>query len=165
MVTLVVEDGTGLSNANTYITVEEAKEYASQRGIDLGSDDAISANLILSADYMETRGPYKGKVINVDQALEFPRTDLEYRGQSISGVPGNVKKAQAQLLLDIKSSGALLTSSRQYALKRRKLEGLEQEYAVGSYAAYSPQAVHTIYDNLMSPFIVGGGSSQTYCYR
>lgn len=165
MVNLVVEDGTGLPDSNSYISIAEAKEYATNRGIDLGTDDTIAANLILAADYMETTGPYKGVMVNSMQALSFPRTEITYRGEDFEGVPPSVKKAQAQLLLDIKDSGALLTSNRQYALKRRKLEGLEQEWAVGSYAAYKPAASHKIYDTLMSEYTYGGGSNQTYCYR
>ena len=155
---LVIEDGTGKPNANSYITVDEAKAYAESRGVtNLGTDDTIAANLVLAADYMETTGPYKGYPFRKEQGLEFPRSERA-RGPSL-GIPEKVKKAQAQLILDIKESGALLTTSRQFALKRRKLEGLEQEWAVGSYAAYTPKAAHPFYDHLMGPFKVysGGG--------
>jgi hypothetical protein len=156
-ITLVIEDGTGKPNANSYATVEEAKAYAESRGVTLGSDDSIAANLVLAADYMETTGPYKGFVYNDMQGLEFPRR--ERAGGPSLGIPEKIKKAQCQLLLDIKESGALLTSNRQFALKRRKLEGLEQEFAVGSYAAYKPKAAHPLYDHLMSGFSTysGGG--------
>lgn len=156
-ITLVIEDGTGLPHANSYITVDEAKAYAESRGVTLGTDDSIAANLVLAADYMETTGPYKGFVYSDMQGLEFPRR--ERAGGPSLGVPEKVKKAQAQLLLDIKESGALLTTNRQFALKRRKLEGLEQEWAVGSYAAYKPQAAHPMYDHLMSNYrtYAGGG--------
>lgn len=155
---LVIEDGTGKPNANSYITVDEAKAYAESRGVtNLGTDDTIAANLVLAADFMETTGPYKGYPFRKEQGLEFPRT--ERAGGPSLGIPEKVKKAQAQLILDIKESGALLTTSRQFALKRRKLEGLEQEWAVGSYAMYAPKAVHPFYDHLMGPFKVysGGG--------
>ena len=154
-ITLVIEDGTGVVNANSYITVAEAKAYAESRGVTLGSDDSIAANLVLAADYMETTGPYKWYPYSDSQALVFPRR--ERIGAPSLGVPEKVKKAQAQLLLDIKESGSLLTTNRQYALKRRKLEGLEQEWAVGAYAAYKPNAAHTMYDHLMSQFKVNSG--------
>ena len=104
---------------------------------------------------METTGPYKGYVYSSNQGLEFPRKETS-GGPSLGG-PSDIKKAQAQLLIDIKESGALMTSSRQFALKRRKLEGLEQEWAVGSYAAYKPNAEHKFYDFLMGPYQVYGG--------
>lgn len=156
-VNLIVEDGSGLPNANTYIDVTFAKEYAANRGIDLGTDDAISANLVLAADYIEAHGPYKGKIHNPQQALLFPRDGLKSRGEDIpdGSIPTKLKQAQAQLLIDIKESGALMTSNRQFALKRRKLDVLEQEYAVGSYAAYSPQPAHQMYDSLMGDFTIG----------
>lgn len=154
-ITLIIEDGTGVLNANSYITVAEAKAYAESRGVTLGTDDTIAANLVLAADYMETTGPYKLYPYSQMQGLEFPRR--EGAGAPSLGVPEKVKKAQAQLLLDIKESGALLTTSRQYALKRRKLEGLEQEWAVGAYAAYKPNAAHKMYDHLMQQFKVNSG--------
>lgn len=154
-VQLVIEDGTGKPDANSYITVAEAKAYAESRGVTLGSDDSIAANLVLSADYIEVSGPYKGYAFNDMQGLEFPRR--ERAGGPSLGIPEKVKKAQAQLLLDIKESGALLTSNRQFALKKRKLEGLEQEWAVGSYAAYKPQAAHPLFDHYMQAFQVHGG--------
>lgn len=154
-VSLIVEDGSGVVDANTYITVAEAKAYAENRGVTLGSDDSIAANLVLAADYMETTGPYKGYVYSSNQGLEFPRKETS--GGPSLGIPSDIKKAQAQLLIDIKESGALMTSSRQFALKRRKLEGLEQEWAVGSYAAYKPNAEHKFYDFLMGPYQVYGG--------
>lgn len=164
MVTLIVEDGTGLPDANTYIGLSEAKKYAQDRGVDLGTDEVISQNLVLSADYMCTRGPFKGSVVSLEQSLDFPRKGLRVHGQEFTGVPQKVKNAQAQLLLDIKESGALLTSNRRYALKKRQLEGLVQEWAVGAYAQYMPGAVHKLFDALMSDYLTNG-SGQTWSYR
>lgn len=160
-VTLVIEDGTGVEDANTYATVAEAKKYAADRSVDLGTDDVIAGNLVLAADFMETEGPYKGVQFSEDQGLSFPRA--ERTGSPSLGIPKKVKNAQCQLLLDIKESGALLTTSRQFALKRRKLEGLEQEWAVGAYASYKPSAAHPMYDHLMSGFLLT--QSGAYVYR
>lgn len=155
-INLVVEDGTGKVDANTYITVEEARKYAEDRGVTLDADDdKVAANLILAVDYMESHTSYRGRVSNRLQALSFPRYGLMYRGQYLpnSVIPKKVKDAQAQLLLDIKESGALISASQQFALKRKKLEGLgEFEYAVGSNATYSAKASHTVYDSLMKEF-------------
>lgn len=164
MVTIIVEDGTGLPNANSYIDVAFAKQYAQDRGIDLGSDDVISQNLILAADYMGTRGPFRGKVVSLEQSLDFPRSGLRVHGEQFTGVPQKVKNAQAQLLLDIKESGALLTTNRQYALKKRQLEGLVQEWAVGAYAQYKPGATHQLFDSLLSDYLTNS-SGQTWSYR
>ena len=78
--------------------------------------------------------------------------------------PIQVKNAQAQLLLDIKESGALLTSNRQFALKKRELEGLVQEWAVGSYAQYKPGATHVLFDSLIADYL-RNASGQAWSYR
>lgn len=148
--TIIIEDGTGLHNSNSYVTIEEAKTFAAARNVTLGDDADIEANLILSAEFIDISGPFKGVQLNDIQALEFPRSDRLY-GESW-GIPAKLKLAQCQLLLDIKESGALLTSSRQFAIKKEKLEGLETEYAVGANALYSAKAVHTRVDYLLSSF-------------
>lgn len=151
---LVIEDGTGKSDANSYIGIDEAKVYAALRGVDLGTDETITSNLVLAADYMETTGPYSGERATDEQRLEFPRKNMVINGKTYTGdpIPQRLKDAQAQLLLDIKESGPLQTSNQQYALKRKKIEGLEWEYATGSYAQVTVAAKHPTYDNLMSWF-------------
>ena len=53
---LIVEDGTGLANANAYVSVEFADEYFSARGnqtwVGLGSADKEAA-IIKATDYLE----------------------------------------------------------------------------------------------------------------
>jgi len=163
VVTIIVEDGTGLPDSNSYIDVSFVKKYAEDRGVDLGSDEVISANLILAADYMSTQGPFKGSVVSPAQALDFPRKGLYVHGEPFTGVPQKVMKAQAQLLLDIKESGALMVTSRQYALKKRALEGLVQEWAVGAHAQYKPNASHAMFQSLMADYKNGTfGQASTY---
>lgn len=158
---LILEDGTGVAGANSYIDATYAKEYAAVRGIDIGTDEQIEINLVLAAEYMDYAGPYKGVVHNLFQGLEFPRDGLMYRGHALPDgtLHENVKNAQAQLLIDIKESGALLTTNRKFALKRRKFDILELEYAVGASAMYEPSAKHPTFDHLLRDFVSpsGGG--------
>ena len=87
MVTIIIEDGTGLADANSYIDVSFVKKYAEDRGVDLGSDEVISANLILAADYMSTQGPFKDSVVSHEQALDFPRKGLYVHGEPFRCAP------------------------------------------------------------------------------
>ncbi|WBF76993.1 hypothetical protein PSV3_00292 [Septimatrevirus PSV34] len=50
-ITIVVEDGSGVTNANSYVSVADARIYASNRGVELPlDDDELAAMLIRSTD-------------------------------------------------------------------------------------------------------------------
>lgn len=61
--TLISEDGTGVSGANTYATIYDAISYAEYRGVDLTgeTDDQIASWLIIAMDLIESyRDQFKG---------------------------------------------------------------------------------------------------------
>jgi len=96
---LVVEDGTGLSTSNSYVTLAEFKAYHDDRGNDYSacSDAQIQSALIRSSDYIEARWRrrFKGRRLAGDQALSFPRVGLfddEFR--LVEGIPETLKRAQ-----------------------------------------------------------------------
>lgn len=72
---LVVEDATGLVDAESYISVDDFKAYHKDRGNDitLGGGD-IEKLLRNATEYLDIRwGDYtKGNPINEDQALAYP---------------------------------------------------------------------------------------------
>lgn len=77
----IVEDGTGIANANSYCTVAFANDYFTERGnltwID-AFDAAKEIALIKATDYIELRyaNRFKDNILfpDVPQALSFPRT-------------------------------------------------------------------------------------------
>lgn len=75
-IAIVVEDGTGLSNSNAYVSVAQVKEFADLRGITLPDNDDDVARLIIRAtDYIGSfECKFCGDRSNASQALAFPRT-------------------------------------------------------------------------------------------
>jgi hypothetical protein len=72
---IVVEDGTGISAANSYVTVEEVDDYCSQRGLsewENASDDDKEAALMRGMDYIESFR-FRGDKVNFENPLEWPR--------------------------------------------------------------------------------------------
>jgi hypothetical protein len=168
---LVVEDGTGIATANSYVTAAEADTYFSDRGVAdwNGATEAKEQALIRATDYVETRWnqKYKGKMEFPDtpQALGFPRLDLyDNQGTLVEGVPANLKTAifqyalralSASLFLEpaIDETGAVLT------LKRTKVGPVEKEveYAEGSsVSSIKPLASA---DLLIKRYVAQGGSN------
>lgn len=97
-----VEDGTGLTNANAYITVAEFKAFHDDRGNDYATDfpdDAAIQKAIVSAtDYIDNNNSFKGcrEFPENPQALAFPRTDICYDGEELPTVPNQLKNACAE---------------------------------------------------------------------
>ena len=94
---MIVEDGTGLTNANSYVSVEYADSYFSARGI-AGWETLTQAvkeqSLIRATDYIDNIFRWCGKKTSSEQSLRFPRENLkDYEGNEIVGVPNCLKQA------------------------------------------------------------------------
>lgn len=97
---LIVEDGTGLSEAESYVTVNQFTAFCRKRGYntDAYDLDVMEVALRQAADYINTIFRYKGFRIRGDQAMEFPRNSLyDWSGLIVTGVPMRVKNAQCEL--------------------------------------------------------------------
>lgn len=54
---LIVEDGTGVANANSYADLTTLRAYALARGVTLSADDAVlEAQATNAMDYLDTKG-------------------------------------------------------------------------------------------------------------
>lgn len=78
---LIVEDGSGVANANSYgasgadatAVLAAARNFAADRGIDLGDvDPTIAAWLVNAVDYLEAFN-YIGLPVSPTQSLSWPR--------------------------------------------------------------------------------------------
>lgn len=100
-VVVIVEDGSGVPGANSYMDVETVREYAENRGFVLSDDDdAVSAQLIRSFDYIETKEcDFQGVRVYAESA--FPRQGVVINGVEIAAdaIPALLIAAQAQLVI------------------------------------------------------------------
>ena len=70
---IVVENGSVVSGANSYISLADFKLYAAARGITLPADATVEAYLVKSTDYLESnRNRFVGTLTDRDQALSWP---------------------------------------------------------------------------------------------
>lgn len=101
---LVLEDGTGLANSNSYGAVAAFKTYHDDRGNSYGTsnDTAIGQALIKATDYIDQRfgTVFKGQRKSDTQALCWPR-DYAYTelGNVLTGLPVNLVKATFEYAL------------------------------------------------------------------
>ncbi len=116
---IVVEDGTGLSNAVSYISLVDATAYFEARGVetwaDVGDTVAQEAALVRATFALDAwlRGRWTGKKKTSSQSLAWPRTDvIDEEGYEVPSdvVPTPVKHACCEVAL-IELSGSFLTKS------------------------------------------------------
>jgi hypothetical protein len=163
--TLVIEDGTGVTDANSYIDLDDLEAYATERGLTISSADAGNEILILRAmDYIEAR-PFQGKKYLADQALQWPR-DLVYIDGYLIGVdviPANLKKALCQLVVEQVAGVPLYpeakTSTTVGNITRETVGPLTTEYsAVGTVASSSPIKIASV-ELFLKPLLSGCGNA------
>ncbi|MCD8213264.1 MAG: hypothetical protein LUC34_04330 [Campylobacter sp.] len=119
---MIVEDGTGLANADSYIGIDYADDYFSTRNVaewaNLPNKEAL---LIKATDFIEVAyfSKWRGERLTLNQALAFPRDS--------GGVPEKLKKAVCELAL--KASSGELMSDIERLTKKEKVGSIEVEYA------------------------------------
>lgn len=159
---IVVEDGTGKTDANSYVTVTEAREYATARNVTLGDDAEVEAFLTNAMDYLEVQ-KYKGKRTYPDkpQALSWPRTGvyIDCAQLSANAIPRELKSAQKQLVVEQKRGLSPLPSSDGSVVKRKKVDVLEKEFFSPSDLGMSGSLVPSfpLVDALLADLLAGGG--------
>lgn len=157
---LVVENGTGLSTAESYVSVADATARHAALGnaawAALDSDTIREQALRRATNYMVQtyRSRWAGSRINSTQALDWPRYDVSVDGYSVDSniVPADIVNACADLAL--KASTDTLNADLERAIIREKVGPLETEYS-----AYSPQRPrYPAIDGALAPYLTGSAS-------
>lgn len=136
MPTLVVEDGSGVSGANTYGIVADARTYAANRGVTLSTDDnVVGIQLINAMDYLESL-KYLGRMVSYTQSLQWPRQGLYYDPDTpvpSNVIPPNLINAQYQLCIEqfngIELQPDLNTVPGQGYILEEKVDVLDTKYS------------------------------------
>lgn len=166
---LVVEDGTGIEDANSFVSLTEMKNYfaAQPRSLYLYSDETIEGRLISAAYILSWRFKWCGKRTTKIQALAFPRTgsrDQDNASVGSNEIPDYLKIAQYELAywLLINSDKTGFESSSDQSIGTYKeieiFQGIRIEYA----DAPKFDAVPSIISELVKPCGILSGKSGTY---
>lgn len=158
------EDGTGLANADSYVSVAEADAYADARGWAdwTGSTAQKEHRLVTATAYIDATYRFRGVIATTTQALAWPRLDdarqslTDPEGRPLTGVPKAVKSACIELAR-VAVTQALTPAPEAAAVKRERVKAgsveTETEYAVagGSTADPSPSVMA---DRLLAGLVV-----------
>lgn len=148
---LIVEDGTGKDDAESYVSVVDLKAYADARGLSYGSasDLTLEQKLREAATYIDARYRYKGSRTKAAQALEFPRDALvDWSGLTVTGVPRRVKQAACELAIKALAEPLYVDLDRGGKVKSESVGSLSTTYADDAPVG----KVWTVADNLLKPY-------------
>ncbi len=133
-ITITVETGAQVVNANSYISVANVRIYAANRGIALPViNDEVAVMIIKANDYLEAQAErYQGEIVSSDQALQWPRKCVYINGALVPSnvIPKSLISAQSQLVIAINAGFDLQpnVAPGDYVVKE-KVGPIETEYA------------------------------------
>jgi len=112
--TIIVEDGSNVSGANSYVSLIDARAILTPLGQDLDLDDETAEQQILNAArYIEAfRQSFKGWKTTSSQAMQWPRAWVTIDGSSIGSdiIPQDLIDAQTFAAYEF-SNGQVLQPS------------------------------------------------------
>ena len=155
MATIIVENGTVVAGANSYVSEADLTAYAADRGVTLTT--ALDVLIIKAMDYIESLS-FIGDKHKEAQPLQWPRDEVYIDRYYIERetIPKELKKGvyTAALAIDAELDPLRIIER---ATKREKVDVIEVEYM--DSAAAQP-IVKTI-NAAMRKILAGGGSSTT----
>lgn len=130
-----VEDGTGLTDSNAYVSVEFVDGYHSDRGNTkwTGSTGLKQSAIIRATEYIDKRfgRKFRGFRDHREQALEWPRldaySDAGYDYTGIDAVPRALQKATAEYALRALLLGELAPDAPSMVPPQNNASGSETE--------------------------------------
>lgn len=164
---LIIEDGTGKADAESYISVADASAYHLARGnaawATLASDTIREQMLRKATDYMVAtyRERWDGYRVTTTQALDWPRYEVPIRDSATEGVyaafyahdevPVAVARACAELAL--RAIDGDLAPDLEVPVTSEQVGPISVTYADGARQTTTFRAI----GGMLSPFLRGAG--------
>lgn len=129
---LIVEDGTGVSNAESYASAEELVAYAVKFGVAIPADELAQEALLRRSALAMDGMSWKGRKSSGDQALAWPRREVRLDGENKPEryLPARIQYGQMALAAEIYADDIDPIDKRKGAVIKERVEGaLEREFA------------------------------------
>jgi hypothetical protein len=130
---LVIEDGSVVTGANSYVTLAEFKAWADSRDISYNADDnVLEAQILRAMDYIE-RLYFIGNKANENQPLQWPRTEALIDGYyaDATEIPKEVKIAVYEATV-VEAAGYSELEVQSRKTLRERVGDIEVQYADNS---------------------------------
>jgi hypothetical protein len=129
---LIIEDGTGKPDADSYSTVAELVSYAARYGLTIPDGEPAQESLLRRAALAMDGMKWKGCRAHSDQALAWPRSGVSIDGENKPSdyIPARIQYGQMALAGEIHIDDIDPIDQRKGAVVRERVEGaVDVEYA------------------------------------
>lgn len=124
---LIVEDGTGKSDADSYVSLADARTIAGGYGFSLPEDDtAAEAALRNGAVYVDLQEPAMcGRRVSATQGRAYPRTGVSLYGFPVANntIPGSLVRAQVIAAVEYGKGSDVRGTTDGRAVASERVEG------------------------------------------
>lgn len=159
-VSLIVEDGSCVPSANSYVSLEFADEYMRNTGKTSWlskSENERKSYLINATRYIDrtySQIGWKGqKKYHRRQALCFPRVELfDKDGDEVLGIPEELKQAVCEAGFIAVTTSLFTINLASGEVKKKKAETLEVEYFSSGESAKGYISRFSVLDSLLAGF-------------
>jgi len=159
---IIVEDGSGVSGANSYASVADLDSYSEHR-IDLSGYSAAakeSALVVSSMDWIDGQHSFRSEPFSDAQGLFFPtKQDGFPQAIKTAAMKAAILQLQGLLLVDLSSlsvSGEVESESKSVGPLSKSVS-----YRSGSSQRYS-RILPKDLTNLLKPYLLAGGLGVVY---
>lgn len=139
---LTIEDGTGVPNADSFVTLAEVRAFAAARGKGVSENDEVLEGQIRSAhDYLVAREQrLQGQRTNEEQTLPFPRSGVTLYGRTVEDnvIPTTLKNAICMLVIENQTTEDLMPTGDGKVVVSEAVGPISTTYAVSGTASAQP---------------------------
>ena len=159
--TFVVEDGSIVAGANSYVTLADAQQYVDNTSANAIWDALLQApkekSLRMATQFIdqEYHGQWKGLRVDEDQTLDWPRSGVVDRDGydfDYESIPQKLQDAVCEAAVDYAVNGTLMPDvGTPGGTKRVKAGPVEKEYFTSDFVK-----LRRLIDALVEDMIIGG---------
>jgi hypothetical protein len=131
-VSLIIEDGTGKPDADSYASAADLVMYAGKFGVTIPADETAQEALLRRAALAMDGKTWKGRKSSSEQALSWPRSGVELDGEikPDNYLPSRIQYGQMALAAEIHTDDVDPIEKRKGAVTLERVEGVvTREYA------------------------------------
>jgi hypothetical protein len=155
--TLIVETGAVVPNANSYTSLIDARAKALTLGVTLPvDDDEAEIAIIMGTEYVDAKN-YSGARVSIDQSLDWPRTGAYANGFLIpdDAIPVSVINAS---IIAAANAAKLWVNDNGERVQTKRVEGAVTKTLFNNTSDSKNTLKVTRADALLKPYLANGGS-------
>lgn len=144
---LVIETGLIIQGAESFATAAELVTYATNFGKVIPADEVTQESLLRRAALQMDAMPWKGKAVNRDQALAWPRAEVKRQGWvlRLDEIPPQIKAGQMALATEIHADDLVAPETKTGAVVSETVGPISTTFAVANKSVSKPAATRQSY--------------------